>query len=127
MVKVARRTPLDPRHHRLVRTTVQSDEAPARAERQPVQVNERATRLIESAPLRAACAHTAILLKLLHQYAGAGGCSSRRNSTLAPSQARRWRAVPAWTYARGLACVGSSALVAPCTSVVVFPVGALVG
>src|SRR4051795_6491429 len=61
VVKVARRTPLEPRHQRLIRTTVQPDEAPARAERQPVQVNERATRLIKSAPLRAACAHTAII------------------------------------------------------------------
>src|SRR3954464_1843479 len=39
VVEVARGTPLDPRHQRLVRTTVQPDEAPARAERQPVQVD----------------------------------------------------------------------------------------
>src|SRR3954469_22645436 len=59
VVEVARWTALDPRHQRLVRTTVQPDKAPACAERQPVEVNGRAAWLIESARLGAVCAHTA--------------------------------------------------------------------
>src|SRR4051794_11346294 len=59
VVKVARWPPLDLRHQRLIRTTVEPDEAPACPERQPVQVNGRAAWLLESAPLWALCVHTA--------------------------------------------------------------------
>ena len=60
VVEVARWTPLDPRHQRLVHMTVQPDEAPACTERQPVQVNGRAASWVtESALLWAGCAHTA--------------------------------------------------------------------
>src|SRR3954462_11043373 len=60
VVEIARWTPLDRRHQRLVRTTVQPDKAPACAERQPVQGNGHAPSWpIASAPLWAVCAHSA--------------------------------------------------------------------
>ena len=41
VVEVTGRTPLHPRRQRLVDATVEPDEVPARAERQPVQVDRR--------------------------------------------------------------------------------------
>src|SRR4051794_9984338 len=41
VVEITRRTPLQPRHDRLVRATVEPDEMPSGAERQPVQVHCR--------------------------------------------------------------------------------------
>src|SRR5215210_4517765 len=91
VVEIARWTPLDRRHQRLVRTTVQSDEAPACAERQPVQINGHAASWpIESPPLWGVCAHTASISSCSdNPWAHAVLLSMRRRSSnWLPSECR---------------------------------------
>jgi hypothetical protein len=127
MVKVARRTPLD-------LATTASYARPFNLTKRPPAPSGNQYRSTNAPPgsSRVRRSGLPVLTPRLSQAAspirGRGRLLLSTQLDPRAITARRCRAAPiAWTYARASACFGSSALVAPCTSVAVFPVGALVG
>jgi hypothetical protein len=59
VVEIARRTPLNPSHERLVGATVEPDEVPTCPERQPEQVDRGVRVVPASEDLSVVCPHTA--------------------------------------------------------------------